>query len=526
MTRGSLTIGLVVLLGAAAAAADHQVGPGQSIQAAIDAAAPGDRVLVQPGTYVEHIDFKGKAIHVLGPGGAAATILSGSGSLGPVVTFHAGETPASVLQGFTIRDGVHQPITQRSGYGGGVSAWGGVSGIASPTIEDCVIRDNQAIQSPGGGVAGAPVMRRCVLVDNYSSDQDGAAVYGAPTMTDCLVASNFSLDGDGGGVAVTGGTAQLEDVTFVENRTRYGYGGGLAVKAGAHASVTRCVFVLNTADFLGQGSVRGGAVYVAPGATAVLDRCTVTQNGGKVPSCPGTCPEDTGGVYGPAVVKSSVVRDNAASQLWSVASANYCNVQGGALGVGNFDADPLFVFPGSDLHLRPGSPCIDAGDPNVVDPDGSVADVGAHPFARLYALDNIDPSTWTDPSWPQASTRTGGKLRLRLLADASDAGRPYWILGSAAGTWPGTPIGPGIVLPLNIDSYFFHTALFPNTLPLVASTGLIDPSGLGGGEFLLPPGLGKGLAGTTLHHAAVVFHPSPPWAPAWTTEAVGVELVE
>jgi len=50
----------------------------------------------------------------------------------------------------------------------------------------------------------------------------------------------------------------------------------------------------------------------------------------------------------------------------------YSDIQGGWEGVGNIDADPLFVDPDgpdddpntwgdNDYHLSPGSPCIDAG---------------------------------------------------------------------------------------------------------------------------------------------------------------------
>jgi len=47
-------------------------------------------------------------------------------------------------------------------------------------------------------------------------------------------------------------------------------------------------------------------------------------------------------------------------------------------GTGNINADPLFVNAAlEDFSLQYNSPCIDAGNPLVFDPDGSISDIGA-----------------------------------------------------------------------------------------------------------------------------------------------------
>ena len=73
-----------------------------TIQAGIDAATNGDTVLVAPGTFVENINFIGKAITVESSGGPSVTIIDGA-QRSSVVTFNNGETLASVLSGFTIQ---------------------------------------------------------------------------------------------------------------------------------------------------------------------------------------------------------------------------------------------------------------------------------------------------------------------------------------------------------------------------------------------------------------------------------------
>ena len=47
----------------------------------------------------------------------------------------------------------------------------------------------------------------------------------------------------------------------------------------------------------------------------------------------------------------------------------YSDVEGGWIGEGNIDDDPLFVdSENGDYHLKEGSPCIDTGDISLIAP--------------------------------------------------------------------------------------------------------------------------------------------------------------
>lgn len=135
----ALVCPLLLLAAASRAQTTLQVGSGQpysTIQSAIDAASPGDTVLVAPGTYTENIDFKGKAITVTSSGGPAVTTIDG-GSKGGVATvvFKTGETNASILSNFTIRGGGNSIFVNTSDGGIFVSN-------ASATIQNNIVTAN------------------------------------------------------------------------------------------------------------------------------------------------------------------------------------------------------------------------------------------------------------------------------------------------------------------------------------------------------------------------------------------------
>jgi nitrous oxidase accessory protein NosD len=340
-----------------------------TIQGAIDAAIDGEMVLVAPGTYHELLDFHGKAITVRSVAGPSRTIIDGDGA-GTVVTFISAETRESVLEGFTVRGGYtvfrgggifiaglgtsptvrgNWIVENQAGLGAGIFI-----GFGDPLIEANLIARNTGIGwGPGGGGGGIAVGNGyfAVIVGNRIEDNStGLFTFGAgirvesayPVVADNVIRGNHT-DGDGGGIAMPrrSSSALVIQNLVVGNSARRG--GGLYFNGGASQFLSN-TFSDNSAD---EGEVAYMDWYWHE--SVFEDNLFIAHGPGVAIAC---------GSH------QTVLPSMAFNDLYSPRGPLVNGACASPIGQnGNISVDPLFA-PSGDYRLRPGSPAVDAGNPN------------------------------------------------------------------------------------------------------------------------------------------------------------------
>ncbi len=367
-----------------AAATINVPGDYATIQAAINAANPGDTILVAAGTYLGGIQID-KALTLSSTDGADVTTIMGVDSNDSYLVriYHSDVT----FEGFTVTN---------PDYSGGADASGILVGayLGDPAnnvhiLNNIVTQVRSETGSPsmygatGINIGIGPVSNLVISGNTITSihNPDGAPVDHTCGINIWDNANNVEISGNiisdikhNGILLQYVSDIQMKNNQITECQT------GLRLEpyegaAVSNATVTNCTFSNNS-----------GGMYNLDSSPAVTN-CIFWGNGEEILNAGDSTPVVT-----------------------------YCDIQGGYGGGSNIiDADPLFVNPSAgDYHLQSGSPCIDVGnnsapalpdtdfegDPRIVDGNGdssAVVDMGVDEYVippppvggELYPVDKL-----------------------------------------------------------------------------------------------------------------------------------------
>jgi hypothetical protein len=505
----SLAGALVLAIVGAAPAADFFVDrsssgdqgtqqiPFRTVQAAIDAAASGDTIRVALGTYTENLRIDSKNIVLEGGYSSAfvrdvaanTTTLMGAGGNAVINIIAADAT----IDGFRITGGTGSTEQLPDGYHGG----GIYSRDGSPTISNNILEGNDIRSGNppfdyffGGAVysTNAPntTITNNIIRGNFAGRGAGIAVVGeAALIQGNTIEDNVSVGDHGGGLYIGVVNARITQNIIRRNEVGralgYGWGAGLVVfNTGNFAEISFNQVSENFsfgAEFIDEGAradihheliydnvsqagcgAAAAAIYVdggeGVGSQVTINHVTVVGN---------VCQNSTAGiglqVEGMSVVSvtNSIFWNNGGDDFaivdTSSLSITYTDSQEPISGTGNISADPLFVNEAArDLHLAPGSPAIDAGDPaapfdNEPAPNGGRADMGRYgnaadtpPPGGPEPPANMNANTTSNANTPVANMN--GRPGPEPMTNANSGVRTPTRGGSAA------PCGLGLVFAL------------------------------------------------------------------------------
>ncbi len=250
-----------------------------TIQAAIDASSNGDLIIVKPGIYKENLNFNGKEVTVRSTNPedndiVVTTIIDGD-EKGRVVRFENGEGEGTVLQGFTIINGV-----AGNHNGGGIF----ITNSSCPVIKNCIFYNNTAAY----GAAITVTQESCVVIEechfsaNVATSRRGAAIYVINKSSAEIWNSIFVNHEGGNGVIHIGSTytdessAVINGNTINNNTTDSGTG-AIVVTAVSSAEIANNTITNNT----GRGDNSPGGIYIGFESTATITNNTISGNKGR-----------------------------------------------------------------------------------------------------------------------------------------------------------------------------------------------------------------------------------------------------
>ena len=357
--------------------------PFNTIQAALDVALDTDIIQLAEGIYVgtgnRDLDYWGKRVLVRSESGAQDCVIDCQ-RLGRGAHFRRHESGCAALCGVTIRNA-------RTHLGGGAIC---CERVSNPTIQDCILIDNEARE--GGGIfndGASPTIRNCILTGNSVHDfpeAKGGGIHNrssSPEIEGCTLTGNFALFA-GGGICNDGSESlpTILDCYLADNSSE---SGGAIHNDRSSPGIQNCVMV-------GNRATKGAGICNGRASSTILN-CTLIDNRASFAG---------GGIYSYSsspVLRNCILWENQPQEIYGgTPVVSHSCVEGGGTDNGNIRSDPRLT---PSFWLRAGSPCIDAGSASNAPPedmDGelrwddptrpnafSIVDIGADEFVDTDA---------------------------------------------------------------------------------------------------------------------------------------------
>jgi hypothetical protein len=317
------------------------VSPGQSIQAALDSAQPGDEVILTSGTYYEALQLvDGVDLLAQIPG---TVIIDAEAEATVIAAQKIGNN--TLVEGITFRHGSAQ-------QGGGLFSIG-----SSLTFLSCTFEDNAAVL--GGGVSltqgSTVVFDACTFQRNVASVGAGLHMdFSSATVVNSFISHN-QASSDGGAAAIQNGSEALfENNCVYANRAIEG-----AIISIVYSSpIVRHCTITDNQDDAGLGALG------MHGSAARIELCLITFNSGPGLQC----------------IESDFAWVGC-NDLFGNLDDTLCGSDQG----GNLSLDPLFCNPELfSYNVQSDSPIL-----------GTVCgSMGAH-LSTCPALTSVETRTWS-----------------------------------------------------------------------------------------------------------------------------------
>jgi predicted outer membrane repeat protein len=225
----------------------------------------------------------------------------------------------------------------------------------------------------------------------------------APTIENCSFLDNIAGQW-GGAIFADSGTYFLINCTFKRNRGPW-FGGAIYNNHECSPDIINCMFIENQAG-------NGGAIMNSGSSETKIINCSFSHNlandkGGAIFSWEASTPTITNCILwnDSADIGQEIHNENGSMDQLNISHSNV-DQEGFAWTNGNIRKNPVFRDPSKgDLHLQPGSPCIDTGVNDAV--GGIVSDIDGDP--RIYDGD-YDGSEVVDMGADEFHVMCKGKL--------------------------------------------------------------------------------------------------------------------